>query len=185
MQLYFITGNNNKFTEVSAIIPRLERLNLAPDEIQSLDPKVVIEHKLAQAANIHSGAFIVEDTSVGFNCLGGLPGTLIKWFLDTIGPQGIADLVLRYNDHSATVLTTIGYRNMRGEIHYFLGHSTGQIVAPQGTSGFGFDPVFVADGQSRTSAELSAHEKNAISARGIAARKLSAFLESEIQTVKT
>src|SRR5476651_1410565 len=98
MQLYFATGNNNKFAEVAAIIPTLERLDLDLDEIQSLDARAVIEHKLAQAAAIHSGAFIVEDTAVGFSCLGGLPGTLIKWFLGTLGAEGIADLVHRYKD---------------------------------------------------------------------------------------
>jgi inosine triphosphate pyrophosphatase len=176
MALYFVTGNQNKFAELKALIPDLERLHLDLDEIQSLDPKAVIEHKLAQAAKQHDGAFIVEDTAVGLACLKGLPGTLAKWFGDTLGPDGSADLVLRYDDHTATVLTTIGYRDEKGSIHYFTGEYSGQIVRPRGTNGFGFDPIFVADGQTRTNAELSAEEKNAISARGLAARKLADHL---------
>jgi XTP/dITP diphosphohydrolase len=90
----------------------------------------------------------------------------------------LADLVLRYPDHSAYVRTTIGYRNEAGDIHYFVGEYTGTIVKPRGAGGFGFDPAFIADGQKVTNAELSPAEKHAISARGIAARKLAAHLAS-------
>ena len=76
---YFITTNDMKFREVSAIIPGLQHLSLPLDEVQSLDPREVIELKLLQAANKHAGSFIVEDTSICFACLGGnLPGPLIK-----------------------------------------------------------------------------------------------------------
>jgi non-canonical purine NTP pyrophosphatase (RdgB/HAM1 family) len=179
MSLYFITGNAGKFSELVTIIPDLEQLKLELDEIQSLKPQAVIEHKLSQAAKVHNGAFIVEDTSVGLACLGGLPGTLIKWFLDTLSAEGLADLVLRYPDHTATVKTTIGYRDKKGSIHYFVGECSGQVVRPRGDGGFGFDPAFIAQGQTRTNAELTPDEKNAISARGIAARKLAAHVASE------
>jgi len=179
MSLYFITGNAGKFGEVAAVLPEIKQLKLDLDEIQSLDPKAVIEHKLAQAAKEHDGAFIVEDTSVGFACLNNLPGTLIKWFLDTMGAEGLADLVLRYDDHRATVMTTIGYRDEQGNIHYFVGEYSGQVVKARGTGGFGFDPVFIADGQTRTNAELTSEAKNALSARGIAARKLAGHLKSQ------
>ncbi len=175
--LYFITGNAGKFREIGAILPDIEQLKLELDEIQSLDPKAVIEHKLAQAAAIHDGAFIVEDTSVGLACIDGLPGTLIKWFLDTLGAARLADLVLRYDNHAATVRTTIGYRDEQGSVHYFVGECTGQIVRPRGDGGFGFDPAFIADGQTKTNAELTPAEKNAISARGIAAHKLAEHLK--------
>jgi non-canonical purine NTP pyrophosphatase (RdgB/HAM1 family) len=177
-QLYFITGNAGKFREIQAVLPAIEQLSLDLDEIQSLRSQDVIEHKLAQAAASHAGSFIVEDTSVGFACIHGLPGTLIKWFLDTLGAAGLADLVLRYPDHRATVLTTIGYRDEAGHIHYFTGEYSGQVVEPRGNGGFGFDPIFVADGQTKTNAELSSAEKIAISARGIAARKLAAHLKA-------
>jgi inosine/xanthosine triphosphate pyrophosphatase family protein len=65
--LYFITGNAGKFTEIAAIVPGLHQLKLDLDEIQSLDPKVVIEHKLKQAAAQHDGEFIVEDTSLSLD----------------------------------------------------------------------------------------------------------------------
>ncbi len=180
--LYFITGNAGKFKEVAALIPHIKQLDLDLDEIQTLDPQKVIEHKLAQAASHHDGAFIVEDTSVGLACLNGLPGTLMKWFLGSLGVEKVSELVHHYTDHTATVRTTIGYRDEQGTIHYFLGEYSGQVVKPRGTGGFGFDPIFIADGQTCTNAELTSAEKNAISSRGKAVRQLAAHLKSTLKT---
>jgi XTP/dITP diphosphohydrolase len=53
----------------------------------------------------------------------------------------------------------------------------GRIIdAPRGTNGFGYDPVFVPDGESRTTAELPSDEKDAISHRGKAFRALAPLL---------
>src|SRR5689334_6374952 len=98
--LYFITGNAGKFNEIKAIIPAVEQLKLDLDEIQSLDSQAVIEHKLEQAATRHNGEFFVEDTSVTIDCLNGLPGTFIKWFLETLKPAGLAELVHKYPNHA-------------------------------------------------------------------------------------
>jgi inosine triphosphate pyrophosphatase len=169
----FITGNAGKFSEVSAAMPDIAQLDLDLDEIQSLDPQRVIEHKLAQAAAQHNGEFIVEDTSLILGCLNGLPGTMIKWFEKSVGVPGIAELALRYEDHSAIARVTIGYRDSAGQTHYFTGEQTGQIVAPRGTkSPFGWNPIFQPDGHEQTFAEMSVEEKNALSMRGIAVRKL-------------
>jgi len=174
--LYFITGNAGKFREIQAVIPEIQQLKLDLDEIQSLDPQVVIEHKLTQAAAHHDGTFIVEDTMLTFGCIKPLPGTFVKWFLDALRPAGLAELVTHYEDHSVTSQVTIGYRDTGGATHYFSAQHHGQIVAPRGENGFGFDSIFLADGQTKTNAELSADEKNAFSARGQAARQLAAHL---------
>ena len=54
------------------------------------------------------------------------------------------------------------------------------VDAPRGTNGFGYDPIFVPEGESRTTAELSAAEKDAISHRGRAFRALVPILAEEI-----
>jgi XTP/dITP diphosphohydrolase len=54
------------------------------------------------------------------------------------------------------------------------------LRAPRGSGGFGYDPIFLADGQTRTTAELSAAEKDAISHRGIAFRALAAVIHREL-----
>lgn len=172
MPLYFVTTNAGKFRELQAILPKLEQLPLELDEIQSLDPQVVIEHKLTQAALQHEGEYLVEDTSLIFHCLNQLPGTFIKWFVGAVGLAGLVELVSHYPDHSATARITIGYRDSAGSAHFFSSTTTGKIVSPRGMGGFGWDAIFLADGQTKTNAEQTLAEKNTFSARAEAARKL-------------
>lgn len=172
MTLAFITGNAGKFREIADIIPNLTQHPLDLDEIQSLNARTVIGHKLTQAAALYTGAFIVEDTSLELHCLGGYPGTMIKWLEQSIGTEGIADLVLRYDNHRATAITTIGYRGDNGEEWYATGRTEGTIVAPTISDSFGWNSIFMPTGASTTFAGMSIAEKNNFSMRGIAARKL-------------
>ena len=65
------------------------------------------------------------------------------------------------------------------EEHLFEGVVEGRIVEREsGAEGFGYDPLFVPDGCDRTFAEMSPDEKNAVSHRGRAVRKLAAFLRA-------
>lgn len=58
-----------------------------------------------------------------------------------------------------------------------IGEMKGQLIeAPRGSGGFGYDPIFIPDGYLQTSAELSAHEKDAISHRGRAMRAIAPIL---------
>jgi len=62
---------------------------------------------------------------------------------------------------------------------YFEGVIRGEIITEKrGTSGFGYDPVFVPEGHTRTFAEMSMDEKNQLSHRAIAVRKLAKYLKS-------
>src|SRR3989338_2532354 len=92
MPLYFITENKNKFEEVKSVIPDIEHLDMELPEIQEMDPKKIIEAKLKEAMNYKAGEFIVEDTGLYLECLKGLPGPLVKWFLKTIGLGGISQI---------------------------------------------------------------------------------------------
>lgn len=177
MQLAFVTGNSGKFNEIAAVLPFVSQTDIDLDEIQSLDPQRIIEHKLLQAAQQLPGAIIVEDTSLEFTCLNGLPGTNIKWFLKCLGNDGLAELVHHYADHSAVARCTIGLRGHGDEIKYFSGEVSGTIVAPRGAlSPFGWNSIFQPDGHAKTFAEMSIKTKNAISMRGQAARQLRDYL---------
>ncbi len=131
MTLYFITSNKRKFEEAKKIIPNIEHLELDLLEIQELDAKKIIEEKLNEAMKKHAGELVCEDTSVYINCLNGFPGPLIKWVLESIGHIGLAELVLKYKNHSATAKTIIGYSNGK-EIKFFEGILEGEIVMPKG-----------------------------------------------------
>ena len=176
MTIYFITGNAGKFAEASAILPNLRQLNIDLPEIQSLDPRKVIEAKLLAAFEHHEGPFIVEDVSLDLACLGGLPGPLIKWFIHVLEPKGIYALAHKVGLYDATSSVTYGYAKSRTEISYFSASTKGTIVSPQGNNGFGFDPIFMPKGFSVTQAEMSLQDKNRISARRIALEQLKTTL---------
>jgi len=177
--LYFITNNNNKFSEIQEIIPGIKQLKLELDEIQELDARKIISHKLLEAVKVdkkqHNGAFIVEDTSLYLDCMKGLPGPLIKWFLQTIGNPGLYNLTAKLKDNNAEARTLIGYY-YQGKIKYFQGIIKGKIVSPRPT-GFGWDEIFMPEGYDKVMGEMTVDEKNEISMRGQAARKLKEFLE--------
>jgi XTP/dITP diphosphohydrolase len=179
MALYFVTGNAGKFREMSVLLAgfELQQLELDLDEIQSLDSQAVIEHKLAQAAKHQAGEFIVDDTAIILDCLGSLPGPLMKWFIKGIGLAGIADLTTRYDTQAATARTTLGYRTPDNHNHYVTGEIRGRIVPPRGDRGHGWDPIFVPEGYNETFAELGPGVKNRISMRAAAAKQLSSLLK--------
>lgn len=180
MQLFYITGNPNKVREAQLLLPEITQLDIDLPEIQDIDPHAIIKHKLLEAGRHHQGAFIVEDVSFVMHCLNGLPGPLIKWFIKTIGISGIYRIAAGHNDFRATVSANLGYRDEHGQIHYFEGKVEGKIVSPRGESNFGFDPIFQPSGHAKTYAQMATAEKNQVSHRSLAFRKLRDHLATEI-----
>lgn len=175
--LYFITGSKNKFAEAKAILGDMEQLDIDLPEIQDIDSKNIINAKLFEALKHEKGGLVVEDTSLSFSCLNGLPGPLIKWFLKTIGNDGLFQLVEKSGNDIAEAKTIIGYARSEKEIYFFEGSISGRIVAPRGETNFGWDPIFLPNGFSQTFAEMSREEKNKISMRRLSLNKLKDFLD--------
>jgi non-canonical purine NTP pyrophosphatase (RdgB/HAM1 family) len=178
-KLYFITGNKNKFSEVKAIIPEIEQLELDLEEIQETDAHKIIEAKMSEALKHHKGSFIIEDTSLYLDCLGGLPGPLIKWFIQKIGVKGISDIAEKMKNNRAEAKTLIGYAKNEKDIHFFEGSIKGEIVNPSGKTDFGWDPIFKPSGHTKTFQQMTKEEKNQISMRRIATEKLKEFLTKD------
>lgn len=176
MTLYFITGNKKKFKEVKDILGDVEQLEMDLPEIQELDPKEIIEKKLGEARKKHKGEFIVEDTSFYLDCLNGLPGPLIKWFLESIGTRGLYKIADSFDNYRAEARTIVGYSS--DNIKFFEGSVKGKVVYPRGGE-FGWDPIFQPQGCEKTFGEMSGKEKNEISMRRKAMNKLKKFLEEE------
>lgn len=176
MALYFITGNKNKFEEAEAILGPIERLDIDLPEIQEVDPKNIIKAKVEEALRHKSGNFFIEDTSLYLDGLNGLPGPLIKWFLKSIGNDGIVRLALASGQEKAEARTVIGYADSAGKVSFFEGSVFGSIVAPRGETSFGWDPIFQPDGFDKTFAEMEKDEKNKISMRRLALEELREFL---------
>lgn len=176
---FFSTGNPNKLRETNAILgPEAQLVSRALDleEIQGTIEEVTTA-KAKTAAAIIGGPVLVEDTGLCFNGLNGLPGPYIKWFMTSLGNQGLYDLLYKFEDKTAKAVCTFGYCPGPGEeVQLFQGIQEGTIVAPRGAAKFGWNPIFEPKGYDQTYAEMDGDLKNSISHRFIALKKLSAFL---------
>ncbi|MDD5341599.1 MAG: RdgB/HAM1 family non-canonical purine NTP pyrophosphatase [Patescibacteria group bacterium] len=177
--IYFITGNEKKLREVQSILPEVKQKNIDLPEIQEVDAKKVVEAKLLEALKHEKGQFIVEDTSLYFNCLNGLPGPLIKWFLKKLGNNGLWQIAEKFGNFKAQAKTIIGYAKNSKNIHFFEGDLDGEITKPTGETDFGWDPIFKPNGFTKTFAEMTREEKNQISMRRKALNELKKFLEKK------
>ncbi|RYP48969.1 hypothetical protein DL768_005241 [Monosporascus sp. mg162] len=175
----FITGNANKLAEVKAILEpagievRSQALDLP--EIQGTLEEVT-RAKCRAAADLVGGPVLVDDTCLCFDALNGLPGPYIKWFMKSIGHEGLNNLLAAYDDKSAQAVATFGFcRGPGHEILLFQGRTNGKIVPARGPAYFGWDPIFEYNGQ--TYAEMDKVEKNKISHRFKALEKLREWME--------
>lgn len=167
--LNIVTGSKNKFLDLQSALAPIEVVHteMELDEIQSLDGKVVIEHKLNQAHKKNpEGEFIIDDRSLSIDGLGGLPGTLVKWFLETVGAEGIYEMTKNANSSKAVARAWVGYSDKAGNLHYFLGEVEGEIVAPRGDLDYGWGPIFMPKGSTKTFGEMDKVEKASFSHYG-------------------
>lgn len=179
MALYFVTGNKGKLDMVRTLLPDVEQLDIDLPEIQSLDAEEIIKHKLEAALGHAPGEYIVEDTSVYFGALNWeLPGPFIKWFFKALDYHGMASLAEKMGNTDARAVARFGYAKSATEMYYFGADMTGTIVAPRGPNGFGWDPIFQPTGSTKTLGEMTFEEKNEISMRMTALKKLKDFLDS-------
>ncbi len=142
------------------------------DEIQADTLREVVIGCLAQLKGRGIGDLIIDDSGLFIDALKGFPGVYSAYALKTLGLQGALKLMEGVDDRGARFECCIG-ATIGGEDIIVTGRCDGTIaLAPSGTEGFGFDPVFIPSGHSQTFAEISIEEKNSISHRG---RALQAF----------
>ena len=158
----FITGNKNKVAYLSKTLGvPFEHYKLDLDEIQSADPRFVVEHKVRQAYGILKKPVLVEDTSLGFTALGGLPGPFIKFFIEQEdGLEKLCRMLDGLVDRSAYGSALYGYYD-GARLEFFGGRVDGVIVAhPRGEGGYGWDSIFAPNGYGgRTRAKLPEKEE--------------------------
>lgn len=176
-KLTFITGNVNKAKYLNAYFHMpVEHINLDLNELQSLDLEKIVADKAQRAYEIVKSPVLVEDVSLVFNSLNGLPGPFIKWFLESLGNEGLCRLLDTHEDKKVTAIVSFALCDENG-VHVFSGKTEGTLSEnPRGQNGFGWDAVFIPDGHRKTFAEMTDDEKHAISMRKIALEKMSAYL---------
>lgn len=151
----FITGNQSKADYLAKYLGfAVAHQKVDLDEIQSLDLREVVEHKVRQAYEIIQKPVIVEDVSLEFTAFGRLPGTFIKFYIDELPLETICRMVDGVS-REAVARCVFGYYD--GErVEFFEGSLPGLVAQqPQGENGFGWDKIFVPEGYNVTRAALS------------------------------
>ena len=192
LQLVFATNNQNKIQEIQKeLAGKVEVLSLddigfegeIPEDYETLQENA--HQKARYIADRFKVNCFADDTGLEVHSLGGEPGVYSARYA---GPERSADLNMAklieelkgHEDRSAQFRTVVALV-LNEEDFSFEGAVQGTILSERvGADGFGYDPVFQPDGYSVSFAEMSMSEKNAISHRGKAVRKLVAFLADRV-----
>jgi len=187
-KLVFATNNAHKLAEVRAILEplftiiSLDDLNcvdVIPETADTLDGNALLKAKY-----IHDKFGLncfADDTGLEVEALGGEPGVYSARYAgeDNNACNNMCKLLTKLGDNKnrkacfRTVIALI----LGDKINYFEGNIKGNIaLQPRGDSGFGYDPIFIPDNYLVSFAQLSAAEKNKISHRALAVKRLSDYL---------
>jgi XTP/dITP diphosphohydrolase len=191
MRLCFASNNKHKLEEIKNVVGRkFEILSLADIKCNEELPETrnTLEGNSLQKAEYvlqhYNTPCFADDTGLEVEALHGAPGVYSARYAGNhrSNDDNIALLLQNLkNDtnrkaQSRTVITLIG---IEAQPVFFEGIIRGEIITEKrGSSGFGYDPVFIPEGHSRTFAEMTLEEKNQLSHRAIAVKKLAEYLAS-------
>ena len=187
MELIFATHNNNKVKEVTKILPSylsmksLTDINFF-DEIEETGTTFE-ENAQLKAKTIFDKTgknIFADDSGLVIEALDGAPGVYSARYAGTGKDEdNIAKALkeLEGKTNRKAYFISIFCLILNGKEYFFEGRVNGTIATEiMGDNGFGYDPIFIPDGFSKSFAQMSPEEKNAISHRGKAVEKLNDFL---------
>ena len=195
MKLLLATRNTKKLEEMRRILAN--DLVVGLDDVPPYDE--VPESGLTFEANArikaregvaHTGLpTVADDSGLAVAAMNGMPGVFsARWSGGHGDDTGNVDLLLSQlgdvpdEDLGAAFVCAVVLVHPDGREWTVHGEMRGRLVRePRGTGGFGYDPIFVADGHTRTSAELTPAEKDAVSHRGQAMRAMASILAGGLE----
>ncbi|MEC4115901.1 non-canonical purine NTP diphosphatase [Myroides phaeus] len=188
MKLVFASNNKNKIKEIKNQLPdSIEILSLEdigcvvdiPETADTIEGNALLK---ADFIKRHYGYdCFADDSGLEVDALNGAPGVYsARYAGEQKNDEDNMDKLLRElkdKDNRKANFKTVITLHIKGETYNFTGIVNGQIIDQRkGTDGFGYDPIFQADGMDKTFAEISMEEKIAISHRGKAVKQLVEFL---------
>ncbi len=190
-KLVFATNNRHKLEEVSEVLKgHLEILSLKeincfddiPETADTLEGNALL--KAEHIYNNYGYDCFADDTGLEVEALDGRPGVYSARYggEDQNSARNIEKLLyeLQGKENRRARFRTVVALIEAGKVNYFEGKIEGRIIdTPKGTTGFGYDPVFVPDGYSQTFAELGSELKNKISHRALAIHALIKYLKQK------
>ncbi len=189
MKLIFATNNAHKLREVSQVVG--DRFTLLTPRECGIDEDIPEEQPTLEGNALQKARYIyartgmdcfADDTGLEVDALGGEPGVRSARYAtdghdDEANKRLLLERMQGVEARGAQFRTAIALI-IGGKEYLFEGIVRGNItLEEQGDGGFGYDPLFVAEGCEQSFAEISAEEKNEISHRGRAVRKLAEFLQ--------
>ncbi len=180
--LLFATTNPHKVEEANAALARCGyrvepyqvplKLEVQADDLATIAAYAALNAYLAARRPV-----VAEDAGLFIEALNGFPGPYSSYVYRTIGVRGVLKLMEGVEDRRARFESAVALAYSGGVV-VFRGVVWGRIAdRPRGSGGFGFDPIFVPEGEERTFAEMSVEEKTRLSHRGRAFSKLCEWLE--------
>ena len=180
-ELQIITSNNGKLREFKEIFGDSKYVpvqnNIDYPEIQASSLEEVVDFGLDWLQKTTKPPFVIDDSGVFIDFFNGFPGIYTRYVYDTIGLAGVLRQMEGVDDRACTFRCVLGLLTESGEKEKFVGECSGILINElRGDGGCGYDPIFIPEGFDKTFAELSSEQKNSISHRGKAMRKLIDFL---------
>jgi XTP/dITP diphosphohydrolase len=188
MTIVFASNNEHKIREIKSILGNsftllsLSDINIKEDIPE--DEPLLEGNALSKARYIYNATgmnVFADDTGLEIDALNGLPGVHSARFAgeskdSSANIEKVLSLLGRTGNRKARFRTVIALILEKKE-YLFEGIVTGTIINnKRGDEGFGYDPVFIPDGENQTFAEMELAEKNRISHRARAFEKLQEFL---------
>jgi len=189
-KVLFFSNNNNKTNEVRGIFNKSKLKILSLDNFSKIKEPKENGKSFAENSKIKSiygyKKFGIpcfsDDSGICISALKNKPGVNSKFFLNKFKTNDdafkyIINKTKSLNDSKAYFVTSICLTLKLGHYILFEGKICGNIADnPKGYQGFGYDPIFIPNGQKKTFAEMGTKRKNIISHRGLAINKLKNFL---------
>lgn len=189
LQIVLATHNPGKVTEIRALLADVpvalvtaSDLDGAPDVDEDAPTLEGNARKKAWALHTHTGLpALADDTGLEVEALGGRPGVHSARYAGPAARDAANRALLRREmagvaNRAARFRVVLAFVEA-GTVRYFEGVCQGRLLDEErGDGGFGYDALFVPDGETRTFAELSPSEKNALSHRARALRDFAAYL---------
>jgi XTP/dITP diphosphohydrolase len=164
MEILFATSNKNKVAEAAAVLKahgvtvkhlRFEHREIRSESLEEIAREAVgaAYEATGRAGGTGPRPVFVEDSGLFIDALGGFPGPYSAWVQKKLGNAGILRLLEGVTGRAAVFKACIAYHDGKA-VRVFHGECHGAIAdAARGSSGFGYDPIFVPQGHSQTFAE--------------------------------
>jgi len=190
MKLVFASNNANKIKEIQQLVPEsIQIVSLQdigcteeiPETADTIEGNAVLKAKYVTKK--YGLNCFADDSGLEVDVLNGNPGVYSARYAGKSknDNKNMNKLLLNLKDKTnrKAKFKTVICLFINGEQHLFTGIVNGKIIDKKtGTNGFGYDPIFVADGYTKTFAELTMNEKSNISHRGQAVKQLVNFVKN-------